>query len=88
MAPRRHTTVGGIRFRRPRFRFGPATSDADFLIEFDPESNLPPPQQFFGLAEALETLLQRPVDLVERGAIDYPFLVADIARAHEVVYAG
>ena len=33
--------------------FDPATSDADFLVEFDPDSDLPPLGQFFGLVDAL-----------------------------------
>jgi predicted nucleotidyltransferase len=30
--------------------FDPASSDADFLVEFKPGSQLPPLEQFFGLA--------------------------------------
>ncbi|WP_239992158.1 hypothetical protein [Rhodopila globiformis] len=48
---------------------------------------MPKLRQFFGLAEALEGLLGRPVDLVERGAIRNPYILASIERAHEVVYA-
>lgn len=50
--------------------FDPAKSDADFLVAFRPDSRLPPLEQFFGLAEALERLLGRPVDLVERTALE------------------
>lgn len=50
--------------------FDPARSDADFLVEFQPESLLPPLTRYFGLAKALETLMGRPVDLVERRAIE------------------
>src|SRR5262249_42201388 len=46
--------------------FDPKRSDFDFLVEFDPRSDLPPLKQFFGFAEALEQLLGRRVDLVER----------------------
>lgn len=67
--------------------FNPRTSDADFLVEFEPDSSLPPLQQFFGLAEALERVLQRPVDLVESGAVRNPFILAGINQAREVVYA-
>ena len=67
--------------------FGPRTSDADFLVEFAPDSRLPPLQQFFGPAEALQRLLQRPVDLVETGAVRNPFLLAVINQAREVVHA-
>jgi predicted nucleotidyltransferase len=66
--------------------FDPARSDADFLVEFTP-SELSPLGQYFGLARALESLLGRPVDLVERGAVCNPFVLAEIERAREVVYA-
>jgi uncharacterized protein len=45
--------------------FHPDTSDADFLVEFVPDSRLRPLEQFFGLTEALEQELGRSVDLVE-----------------------
>ncbi len=67
--------------------FDPAASDADFLVEFQPDSSLSPLGQFFGLARALEGLLGRPVDLVEPGAVRNPFVLAAINRAREVVYA-
>jgi uncharacterized protein len=50
--------------------FDPGRSDADFLVEFKPGSRLPPLEQFFGFAEALERLFGRPVDLVERKALE------------------
>ena len=50
--------------------FDPASSDADFLVEFLPDSNLSPITQFYDLADALERLLARPIDLVERRAIE------------------
>jgi predicted nucleotidyltransferase len=50
--------------------FDPARSDADFLVEFEPESGLDPLHQFFGLAEELEQLLGRSVDLLERSAVE------------------
>ena len=50
--------------------FDPRRSDFDFLVEFEQRSDLSPLEQFFGLAEALEELLGRPVDLVERTAVE------------------
>jgi hypothetical protein len=67
--------------------FDPATSDADFLVAFLPDNGASPLEQFFGLAFALERLLGRPVDLVEVGAIRNPFVLAEISRAREPVYA-
>jgi hypothetical protein len=47
--------------------FDPARSDIDFLVEFAAqEDNL---GRFLDFKEALETLLARPVDLVDRKAI-------------------
>lgn len=66
--------------------FDPAASDADFLVEFKPQSRLAPLEQFFGLANALEDLLGRPVDLVESSAIKNPFIRARINRSREVLY--
>jgi len=49
--------------------FDPARSDVDFLVTFAPRSrnNL---AAFVDLKEALEALLGRPVDLVEREAVE------------------
>lgn len=66
--------------------FDRTLSDADFLVEFAPGSELSPLGQYFGLAKALQTLLGREVDLVEPGAIRNPFVLAAINRAREVVY--
>lgn len=67
--------------------FLPASSDADFLVEFDASAALPPLEQFFGLQAALSRLLDRPVDLIEAKAIRNPYLLASINRARDVVYA-
>ncbi len=67
--------------------FDPAASDADFLVEFRRESQLPPLEPFFGLADALEQLFGRRVDLMEPGALRNPFVLAGISRSREVVYA-
>jgi predicted nucleotidyltransferase len=50
--------------------FDPARSDADFLVDFELDTDLPPLEQFFGLAAALEQLPGRPVDLLERPAVE------------------
>lgn len=62
-------------------------SDVDFLVEFDPASRLPPLDGFFGLRAELSSLLGRPVDLVEAGAVRNPYVLASIERNREVVYA-
>jgi hypothetical protein len=66
--------------------FDPARSDADFLVEFAPEAERRL-QAYFGLKAALESVLQRGVDLVEAGAVRNPYVLAGIDSAREVVYA-
>lgn len=48
--------------------FDPGRSDADFLVEFAPAKGHM--TAYLDFKEALEALLGRPVDLVERGAIE------------------
>ena len=67
--------------------FNPDTSDADFLVEFDPDSDQPPFDQYFGLIEELRDALGRPVDLVETRAIRNPYLRVAIDKSRELVYA-
>ena len=67
--------------------FDPASSDADFLVEFEPRSDLPPLEEFFGFQADLSRLLERSVDLVEARAVRNPYVLANINRTREVVYA-
>jgi len=67
--------------------FDPATSDADFLVDFQSGDDPAPLDQFFGLADALAHLLGHPVDLVEHGAVRNPLILASLNRAREIVYA-
>ena len=67
--------------------FNPETSDADFLVEFDTESDLPPFDRYFDLVEDLREVLGRSVDLVEARAIRNPYLRKAIDKSRELVYA-
>jgi len=67
--------------------FDPGSSDADFLVEFEPQSDLPPLEEFFGFQADLSRLLERSVDLVEVRAVRNPYVLADINRTRELVYA-
>lgn len=49
--------------------FDPASSDADFLVEFGPEADAGL-KDFLGIKEALEGVLGREVDLIERKTIE------------------
>ena len=66
--------------------FNPASSDADFLVEFALDAQ-PDLAAFFGAKTDLEKLLGRGVDLVEPGAVRNPYVLASINRTREAVYA-
>lgn len=66
--------------------FTPASSDADFLVEFAPDAHAGL-GEFFGAKAELEKLLGRGVDLVEPGAVRNPYVLASINRNRESVYA-
>lgn len=81
----RHLAVFGSAARGDDF--DPASGDADFLVEFEPQSDLPPLEEFFGFQADLSRLLERSVDLVEERAVSNPYVLANINRTREVVYA-
>jgi predicted nucleotidyltransferase len=66
--------------------FKPASSDADFLVEFAPDVHTGL-NEYFGAKAALEQLLGRGVDLVEAGAVRNPYMLASINRNLETLYA-
>jgi predicted nucleotidyltransferase len=49
--------------------FDPVSSDADFLVVFDPDSD-PGLKDFLDMKEALEDVLGREVDLIERVSME------------------
>jgi hypothetical protein len=49
--------------------FDPASSDADFLVEFCPDAD-PGLEDFLDMKEALKSVLGREVDLIERKTIE------------------
>ena len=67
--------------------FDPETSDADFLVEFRPTAGPRTLDQYFDLKDALCDALGRPVDLVELGAVQNPYMRASIDESRELVYA-
>lgn len=67
--------------------FDPERSDADFLVEFEPVPVAVRMRNYLGLREALVSLLSRPVDLVEVGAIRNPYILKSVAEQEQVVYA-
>ena len=66
--------------------FDLATSDADFLVEFE-SAGKRGLEGYFALKADLEALLERGVDLVEPATLRNPYLLAGVNSARELVYA-
>jgi predicted nucleotidyltransferase len=76
--------VFGSAARKVDFKIN--SSDADFLIEFEPDVQVGL-DQLMGFKTELEKLLGRNVDLIEPEAVLNPFVKASIQRHQESVYA-
>ncbi len=62
-------------------------SDLDFVVEFEPLPSVELADAFFALKDGLETLLERPVDLVVERAIRNPYFKAAVERDRQPVHA-
>ena len=67
--------------------FDPQRSDVDFLVEFEPLADGEHADAYFGLKEALASLLARPVDLVMTGAIRNRYFLEAIESTRTLSYA-
>jgi predicted nucleotidyltransferase len=67
-------------------RFDDATSDVDFIVEFD-DTVLSAFDAYFGFKEALEGLVGRPVDLVMAKALENPYFAESVERSRRDLYA-
>jgi len=68
-------------------RFDPKKSDLDLRVEFEAMSPADHAEQYFGLAEDLEKLFSRPVDLVEPGPIRNPYFRKSVEETQVELYA-
>lgn len=65
--------------------FGP-DSDVDFVVEFDDAVNLRRFDNFFDFHHALETLLERSVDLVEPEGVRNPYFLEHMKKTCTPIY--
>jgi hypothetical protein len=65
----------------------PDESDLDLLVEFLPMEPYSRVEAYFGLLEALRSLLNMKIDLVMAGAVKNPYIAREIERTKEVFYA-
>ena len=68
-------------------KFDHRTSDLDFVVDFQQLPEGARADAFFGLKAGLETLFQRPVDLVMRSAVRNPYFETEIHRTEQQLYA-
>lgn len=68
--------------------FNSERSDLDFLVEFQDPDRPGIADRFLGLAEGLERIFQRNVDLVTRRSLKNPVFIGTVNRSKQVVYAG
>jgi predicted nucleotidyltransferase len=66
--------------------FEPQNSDLDFIADFLPPLHPGMADRFFGLADALEKIFSRPVDLLTDAMIHNPVLRDEVNRARTVIY--
>lgn len=62
-------------------------SDIDLLVEFDESSAMNAFQKFFGFKEAMERLLDRPVDLITLKSLANPYFKKELEESSQALYA-
>ena len=67
--------------------FDPAHSDLDFIVTFQELEFNQYADAYFGLLEDLQTLFERPVDLVVASAIQNPYFRQAVDSSKTLVYA-
>jgi predicted nucleotidyltransferase len=67
--------------------FDQASSDFDFIVEFQDHPTNGYAEAYFGLAEALTELFHRDVDLVVLSAVKNPYFRESIERSRTLLYA-
>jgi predicted nucleotidyltransferase len=67
--------------------FDPERSDVDLVVEFLPMAPINRFHTYFDLNAALEELFGRPVDLVELGAVQNPYIRRNIESTQVTLYA-
>jgi len=67
-------------------QFDPATSDLDFLVEFDGLPSDEYAMHYFGLSQDLQRLFGFPVDLVEPGPIRNPYFREAVEETQVPLY--
>lgn len=65
----------------------PTDSDLDFVVAFRPDANRRLAKRYLGLAEDLEALFGRPVDLITPASIRNPYFRERVDATRSRIYA-
>lgn len=66
--------------------FDPERSDVDLIVEFEAGAARKSWANYFDLKTGLEALFGRPVDLIEQGALQNPYILASVGRDRRPLY--
>jgi predicted nucleotidyltransferase len=66
--------------------FDPASSDLDFLVEFEPLGWQGFSNRYFGLLHGLEDLFKRDIDLVDVAAVRNPLFLDVATKTRERIF--
>jgi uncharacterized protein len=64
-----------------------ASNDYDFIVELDTLADNSRARRWIALAEGLETLLGKPVDLVSASSVHNPYFAKSVAASRMPIYA-
>ena len=67
--------------------FDPASSDVDLVVDFRDHDTPGISDRYFSLAEGLEEIFERPVDLVTTRAIKNPYFRRIVDETSRLIYA-
>jgi uncharacterized protein len=67
--------------------FKPGESDLDLLVEFKSMEPYARVEAYFCMRDELRALLQREIDLVMVGAVKNPYILREIERTKQLMYA-
>lgn len=67
-------------------RFVTDLSDVDFVVTFAETHRPGYADRYLGLADALETLLRRPVDLIVERAVRNPYFRTEVEASRQLIY--
>jgi predicted nucleotidyltransferase len=67
--------------------FDDESSDVDVLVEFETSPQFDYFGSYFALKECLESILERPVDVVSVSSIRNPYFREQVMRTRETLYA-